>query len=124
MKTILVIDDEPNLRQTLIETLHFMGYTTLEAADGATGLALAATHYPDLIIADVIMPGLDGYEFLEEMRQNPRTRTIPIILLSAVAEYQAMQRGLRLGACQYVSKPFAVEELLSAVQTVTWASTA
>jgi len=118
MKRILVIDDEPYLRLTLIDTLRFLGYEVVGAEDGRSGLELALQHCPDLVIADVVMPHMDGYELLKQLRQNPQTRTIPVILLSAVSEYQAKQRGLRLGASQYLPKPFVVEELLSAVQMI------
>lgn len=117
-KRILVIDDEPNLRQALIDTLSFLGYEAMGANDGMSGLEMAVEQCPDLIIADVVMPHMDGYELLEHIHDNPQTRTIPVILLSAVGECQAKRRGLSLGALRYMPKPFEVEELVSAVQGI------
>jgi CheY-like chemotaxis protein len=116
-KRILVIDDEPHLRQGVMDTLTYLGYEVIGASDGRNGLALAIEQHPDLIITDVVMPNMDGYEMLSQMRRDPRTKSIPVIFLSAVGECQAKQRCLNLGASRYVLKPFVVEELLTAVQT-------
>lgn len=118
MKTILIIDDEPRLRQAMMDTLTYAGYETIGAGDGISGLDLIAEHHPDLIIADVLMPRLNGYDLLKHLRQDPQTQAIPVILVSGMAEYRAIQQGMALGAFEYVSKPFAVEELLSAVHAV------
>ena len=117
MKRILIIDDEPHFRKGLLDTLSYLGYEVMEAEDGLSGLALAIEYCPDLIISDVVMPRMDGYELLQQMHDDPRTRAIPVILLSAVGASQAKQHCLHLGASRYVPKPFEVEELLSAVQT-------
>ena len=117
-KRILVIDDEPYLRQALIDMLSFLGYEAVGANDGLRGLEMAIEQGPDLIIADVVMPHMDGYEFLEHIHDNPQTRTIPVILLSAVGACQAKRRGLSLGALRYMPKPVEVEELVSVVQGI------
>ena len=118
MKRILIIDDEPRLRQAMMDMLTYVGYETVGAGDGIVGLQLMSERLPDLVIADVLMPRLDGYELLRQIRENPQTQNIPVILVSGVAEYRAVQQGLALGALEYVSKPFAVEELISAVRAV------
>ena len=117
MKRILVIDDEPNLRQVLMDTLAYLGFEVFGAEDGQSGLAVAMEQLPDLVISDVVMPNMDGYELMEHMQQDPRTQAIPVIFISAGGDCQAKQRCLRLGATRYVPKPFVVEDLLSAVET-------
>ena len=115
---ILVIDDEPGLRHTITATLNFAGYETRATSDVFIGLQIAAEEHPDLIITDLMMSEMAGYEFLEAVRHNPRTRDIPVILVSAVTQRALVRQALALGACEYVPKPFAVEELLSAVEAV------
>ena len=115
MAKILVIDDERSLRQTITAVLKYAGYDVAEAPDGFTGIQAAQADLPDLIVSDIVMPGMDGYELLERLRDNAHTATIPVIFITALAERQAMRQGMSLGADDFLVKPFAPDELLSAV---------
>lgn len=115
MKRILVIEDEDNLRENLTEILSFEGYEILQAENGRIGLEMALQHIPDLILCDIMMPEMDGYEVLAALRENPETRLIPFILLTALAEREKMRKGMELGADDYIVKPFGISELLQSV---------
>jgi two-component system, sensor histidine kinase and response regulator len=117
MAQILVIEDDQNVRETLHRVLDRAGYETRSAGDGLQGVHLAQAHPPDLVISDVRMPYMDGYTVLRTLRHNPHTQTVPIILLTALADRAAMRQGMSLGADDYLPKPFEVEDLLKAVQT-------
>ncbi len=117
MRTILVIEDEESVRLNITELLELEGFTTLEADNGQLGLQLAQTHIPDLIISDANMPGLDGYEVLAALRQNPKTSAIPFIFLTARTQKTDMREGMRLGADDYLTKPFTLNELLHAINS-------
>lgn len=118
LRTILVIDDEPDLLRLLDYNLTQAHYLALTARDGEAGLALARKQAPDLIILDVMMPGLDGWEVCKRLRQDPATSPIPILMLTAKAEEADRVLGLELGADDYVSKPFGVRELLARVKAL------
>ena len=111
-ETILLIDDDATLRELLADQLHTAGYRALEAADGAIGLRLAAEAAPDLIVLDVMMPGMSGWEVCEHLRTKSR---VPIILLTAKGEEFDKLRGFRLGVDDYVTKPFSFAELMARV---------
>ena len=113
--TVLVVDDEPRNVDLLEQELDAAGYKTLSAPDGETALALAAKDQPDLILLDVMMPGVDGYETCRRLKAAEATRAIPVIFLTAVTEEKA--RAFKLGAVDYVTKPFHTEELLARVGT-------
>jgi diguanylate cyclase len=115
MTKILVIEDMDTLREEIIETLSFEGFETLGAADGEIGVEIAKTYLPNLIICDIMMPKLDGYETLEALRGDPVTMTIPFIFLTAKAEKIDMRLGMELGADDYLTKPFTTEELVGAI---------
>lgn len=115
MVRILLIEDSDELRADMIEMLSIEGYTMLEAADGRAGLEMAFAHVPDLIICDVLMPLMDGYEVLEKLRASPLTATIPFIFLTSRSEHQSQRRGMRMGADDYLVKPFNIDELLSVI---------
>ncbi|OKH37822.1 hypothetical protein NIES2119_11745 [[Phormidium ambiguum] IAM M-71] len=113
---VLLVDDNADMREYLTHILS--EYVQIEAvADGATALAIAQERVPDLILSDVMMPGLDGFELLEALRADPRTREVPIILLSARAGGDAIAEGLQAGADDYLIKPFSAQELISRVTT-------
>jgi two-component system response regulator AtoC len=112
---ILVIDDDATLRSNVVELLSEEGFDVAVAKDGADGLALAQGRTPDLVVCDILMPGMDGYQVLEAVRRHPATRSVPFIFLSSKAERQDLRRGMDLGADDYVSKPFELTELLTAV---------
>jgi len=113
---ILTVEDDPAIRRGIVDALTFAGYEILEAADGRDGLDLAVRAQIDLLLLDLVLPGRDGIEILQEVR---RVRpTLPIIILSARGEEEDRVRGLRDGADDYVVKPFSVKELLARVEAV------
>ena len=117
-KTILVIDDEPELVKLLDYNLTKAGYLVLSARDGEKGLAAARQHHPDLVVLDVMMPGLDGWEVCKKLRAEPATAAVPLLMLTAKAEEGDRVLGLELGADDYVTKPFGVNELLARVKAL------
>lgn len=114
-KRILVIDDDPILLELLSGHLQMAGYSPLITTDGATGLQLAAETQPDLIILDVMMPAMDGWEVCARLR---RKSNLPIIMLTAKGEELDKLRGFRLGVDDYVTKPFSFAELVARVGAV------
>lgn len=117
-RTVLAIDDEPELLKLLDYNLTKAGYLALTARDGRGGLDLARKHSPDLILLDVMMPGLDGWEVCKLLRQDPSTARIPLLMLTAKAEEGDRVLGLELGADDYVTKPFGIRELLARVKAL------
>jgi len=115
MKKILVIEDEPNVRDNIDSILELEGYQVVTAEDGEMGIEMAICHQPDLILCDVMMPKLDGFGVVKALRQNPVTATVPLIFLTAKADRAAQRLGMDLGADDYLSKPFTIEELTNAV---------
>jgi DNA-binding response OmpR family regulator len=118
-ETILLIDDDATLRELLAAQLHTAGYRTREAAAGAIGLQLAAEAAPDLIVLDVMMPGMSGWEVCERLRAPGGAKSrVPIVLLTAKDEEFDKLRGFRLGVDDYVTKPFSFAELVARVGAV------
>lgn len=115
MKNILIIEDEPLVRANILDLLSAEEFNVLAAENGATGVQLALSHQPDLIICDVMMPELDGHGVLQALRQNPVTATIPFIFLTAKVDRAALREGMSLGADDYLTKPFRSKELLQAI---------
>ena len=113
---VLVIDDEAPIRLLCRVNLEAEGISVLEAADGTTGLELARDDQPDVVLLDVMMPGLDGWRVAEELLEDDRTSAIPIIFLTARAEFRDRARGLDIGGVDYVTKPFNPLELASLVR--------
>jgi len=117
MKKILVIEDEQFIRENIVEILEANDYQVLSAPDGAAGVELALQHLPDLILCDVMMPELDGHAVLQQLRENPATYATPFIFLTAKANTKDLREGMNLGADDYLTKPFRVPDLLTAVST-------
>lgn len=117
MKKILVIDDDEHLRSNLLDVLGFEGYEALGAENGRQGIQFAQEFQPDLIICDITMPLMDGFEVITTLCQNPQTSGIPIILLSAHKDQASVQKGLRLGAVAHLPKPYNLSDLLTTVHT-------
>lgn len=115
MSKILVIDDDALVRANLVELLELESFEVLSAEDGRAGVQLARQHLPDLIICDIMMPELDGYGVLGELRQDSATATIPFIFLTAKTEKSDMRQGMSLGADDYLVKPFTRQEILDAI---------
>jgi len=117
-RTILVVDDEPDIREILTFNLEKERYVVLSAANGLVALKKAEQESPDIILLDVMMDGMDGLEVLKELRGNPRTAGIPVIFLTARAEELDKVLGLEMGADDYVTKPFGVREVVSRIKAV------
>jgi signal transduction histidine kinase len=115
MKKILVIEDDRVIRLVVREVLGLNGYEVVEAINGTEGLRLAFEQPPDLIICDVAMPGPDGFAVLKALREHPATRSIPLVFLTARTDRESVRLGMNLGAEDYITKPFASEELLRSV---------
>ena len=116
MTQVLVIDDEAPIRLLCRVNLEAEGMDVLEAADGPSGLAEAQKHQPDVVLLDVMMPGLDGWRVAELLLEDDRTSEIPIIFLTARAEFRDRARGLDIGGVDYVTKPFNPLELAPLVR--------
>lgn len=114
---ILVIEDEPQILEFLSIALSINGYEVITACDGVEGLKLALSLSPDLIISDIMMPLMDGYKLLEEIRNHPETATTPMLLLSARSDKNDIRHGMNLGADDYLTKPFDIDDLLSAIKS-------
>jgi two-component system alkaline phosphatase synthesis response regulator PhoP len=116
--TILVVDDEEDLLSLLEYNLKQEGFEVLLAQDGVEGLDTARAERPDLIILDILMPELDGIEMCEQLRQDPRLRTTPVMMLTARTEEEDQVEGLDVGADIYLSKPVSVSVILSQVRAL------
>jgi two-component system, sensor histidine kinase and response regulator len=117
MTRVLIIEDDTLIRGNIAEALSYEGFAILEAENGRIGLQMARDYLPDLIISDVMMPEMDGYEVLTHLRSDPGTASIPFIFTTARIDQSSRRQGMDLGADDYLTKPFAVQELLSAVNT-------
>lgn len=117
MTRILVIEDEINLCENVVDILEMEGFEILYAYDGGEGIDLALTHLPDLILCDIMMPVTDGYQVLMALRENPATALIPFVFLTAKADRPSIRHGMELGADDYLTKPFAAQDLVRAVTT-------
>ena len=116
MSKILVIEDSPEVRERIVASLTFEGFDVVDAEDGVAGLQAACDIGPDLIICDILMPRLDGQATLSELRKDSSTAGIPFIFLSAKSQVSDLREGLKLGADDYLVKPFALKELIAAVK--------
>jgi two-component system, sensor histidine kinase and response regulator len=116
-KKILVIEDEKLSRNNLIKILRAEAFEAIGAENGAAAIQLAIEQEPDIIICDIMMPDMDGYEVLKVLRQEPSTLMIPFIFLTAKIERADMRQGMNLGADDYLTKPFEIDELLEAIAT-------
>jgi len=113
---ILIIDDDALVRRFVGALLSNGGYEVHEAADGEIGLRVASMMTPDLILVDLVMPYRDGYELITALRQEETTRAIPVIILSVRDREEDVVKGLRLGADDYIVKPFSTQELLVRIE--------
>lgn len=113
---ILVIEDNIDIRENIVELLSLSGFDTIEAVDGREGAKFALQELPDLILCDIMMPGLDGYGVLHILSKHRETHNIPFIFLTAKAEKSDMRKGMTLGADDYITKPFDETDLLTAIE--------
>jgi DNA-binding NarL/FixJ family response regulator len=116
-KKLLLIDDDPNLILLVKDYLEFRGYEVMAAGNGREALEILNLHLPNMIICDVMMPEMDGYAFVNKIRQDSRTSSIPIMFLSAKGQSQDKIKGLTTGADIYMIKPFEPEELVAQVES-------
>jgi sigma-B regulation protein RsbU (phosphoserine phosphatase) len=116
-ESLLLVDDNPTNLQVLYQTLEGTGCKLLVAKDGETALTIAQKASPDLILLDIMMPGIDGFEVCRRLKEDPATASIPVIFLSALTDTKDKVQGLQLGAVDYVSKPFQPDEVIARVNT-------
>lgn len=116
MSTVLVVDDQLSHREMISDLLKGSGFKVMVAADGADALSQVEAHCPDLVILDIVMPGINGYEVCRRLRSNPVTQNLPIIFCSIKNEEFDRYWGIRQGANAYISKPFQPRELLTTVK--------
>ncbi len=116
MKTVLVIDDNKDIRENTAEILEMAGYKTITAENGKKGVEAALQEKPDVIVCDIMMPELDGYGVLHLLRKNPATEHIPFVFLTAKTERSDFRKGMEMGADDYITKPFDDIELLNAIE--------
>lgn len=116
MAVILIVDDEEPIQELLKFNLEKEGYTVLVADDGPSALKIVEEKHPDLVVLDVMLPGMDGMEVCNQLRQNSKFRDIPVIMLTAKVEEIDKVLGLELGADDYLTKPFSPRELLARIR--------
>jgi DNA-binding NarL/FixJ family response regulator len=117
MTRILIIEDEPQMRKNMLLVLKKEGFEVFGAANGQEGITLALRELPDVILCDVMMPGLDGYGVLAALRAERATETTPFIFLTAKGEHRDVRAGMNLGADDYLTKPVIIADLLAAVRS-------
>ncbi|APS37807.1 MULTISPECIES: response regulator [Salegentibacter] len=117
MKKILLIEDDVTVRENTAELLELSNYEVVTAPDGKKGVDKAKEEIPDIIVCDIMMPELDGYDVLTRLSEDSETKGIPFIFLSAKTEHKDVRRGMDLGADDYLTKPFEEEDLLSAIES-------
>ena len=116
--TVLVIDDDPVILELLRVNFEIEGFDVICAADGEEGLKRARTDRPDAVISDIMMPRRDGLQLLADLKGDPATEDLPVILLSAKAQKNEVQQGLEMGADDYITKPFDPLELIDRLNAV------
>lgn len=118
MTRVLVVDDEPHIRRLVAFALEKRGYEVIEACDGPEGIERAQRDAPDVILMDVMMPMMTGFEAVDRLKQEPATAEIPVIFLSAKSQEYERNEGLRRGAVKYVCKPFTPSALGEVVSDI------
>ncbi len=116
--TILVVDDEPGIRLSISDYLELSGYHTLSAANGEEGLAIVEKAHPSLIVTDIMMPRMDGYEFIRRVRRLPAFRLLPVVFLTAKNQTHERIKGYQIGGDAYLPKPFELEEVAAVVRNL------
>jgi two-component system alkaline phosphatase synthesis response regulator PhoP len=115
---ILVVEDEEDIRELIAFSLEAKGYTAITAENGQTALELISKERPELVLLDIMLPVLDGFEVCKKLREQENTKTIPVIMVTARGEEGDIVRGLELGADDYLTKPFSPKILLARIQSV------
>lgn len=117
-RLVLLVDDDPLIRELLREMLGLYGFTVAEADGGLDGLAKVEETKPDIIVLDVMMPDMDGFDVCKKLRSQPKTADLPVIMLSARRDPNAVEIGLSAGANRYMFKPVALKDLVSTIKEV------
>ena len=117
-RRVLIVDDEPSIAKILRKQLEVAGYDVTVAVDGQEGLTKAREGLPELIVLDVMLPKIGGYEVCSTLKKDTKTQHIPILMLTAKAQRQDQDIGLQAGANAFLTKPFQLEELLQKAQTL------
>ena len=115
---ILVVDDEPDVLEIIVRTLETDGFRTLSAFDGLNAIDLAESEQPDLVLLDIMMPMMSGYEVIDQLKANPHTQHIPIICLTSAESITARARSRKAGAAKTIIKPFSPAELVHEIRVV------
>src|SRR5665647_3915171 len=116
MAKILIIEDTDQLREDISDALELEGFEVINACDGDTGIQMANKHLPDLILCDIIMPGIDGYGVLQLLKSNEGELRFPFIFITALGDRENFRSGMELGADDYLIKPFTIDELFKAIE--------
>ena len=119
MARVLVIDDEPDVLMLCRVNLQHAGHDVLEALDGERGLETARSAHPDVIVLDLMLPSMDGYEVLQMLQEDPEVREVPVLVLTAKAQSGDRARSWREGASWFITKPFSPDTLVEAVRRLT-----
>jgi two-component system, OmpR family, alkaline phosphatase synthesis response regulator PhoP len=119
---ILIVDDEERIRLMVVRMLGG-DYSVLEAADGEEAVTLTRLHKPSLVLMDILMPGKDGYSACHEIKTDPETKSIPVVMVSAIGHKLNAKLSAEVGADGYITKPFSVEKLLEAIASYATGST-
>jgi DNA-binding response OmpR family regulator/DNA-binding CsgD family transcriptional regulator len=115
MKKILIIEDNKLLSEDVCDILVLEGYEAIISSTGKMGIELAIKHIPDLILCDIMMPEMDGFEVLSELKQHEQTKLIPFIFITSLADRANFRNGMEMGADDYITKPFTIKELMNAI---------
>ncbi len=118
MAKIVIAEDEPDIRDLITFTLQFAGHQVIATANGVEAVQAVENERPDLVLMDVRMPKMSGYEACRALKNNPETASVPVVFLSAKGQESEVQEGLAAGAIAYILKPFSPDELISRVQEI------
>lgn len=116
MTTVLVVDDSPTMRAMIIETIRSLGFAVMEASDGVDAQAKVSQTVPDLIVLDVVMPRMNGYEFCRWVKNEPASQNVPVIMCSTKGEAFDIHWGKKQGVDAYITKPFDPQDLIAKVK--------
>lgn len=117
-RLVLVVDDDPSILLLCRVNLELDGFRVLEAADGATALELAREHRPDIVLLDLMLPDIDGFQVLRELKEDPQRRDLPVVILTARTDDQDKVRSLTDGAAEYITKPLSPFALAHVIEDV------
>lgn len=118
MKTVLIIEDNEEIRENTCEFLELSGFNVISSQNGKEGVAAAAHTRPDVIVCDILMPGINGYDVIRQLKNNPLTSGIPFIYLTASGEKNDISTAMKMGANGYIRKPFEMRNLIAEIRKV------